>query len=423
MTDTTAPSTRKLVGFDNFVRVNPLSDKFDIECFHHLEFWTADATNTSRRFQWGLGMKQVAKSDLSTGNKHYASSVCTSNEITFVFTAPYGTKCDMEDSAPPHPAYDKDVAHKFINDHGMAVRAVGIKVGDAAAAFTAATANGAVPVLAPQTLTDAKTGEVCVLAEVKLFDDTVMRFISGNFSGPHLPNYEAVASPDVCYGLTKIDHTVSNVPNLFAAVDYVAGFTGFHEFGEFTAEDVGTVDSGLNSMVLASNNQRVLMPINEPTFGTKRKSQIQSYLEHNCGAGIQHIALKTNDILTTMKEMRDRTHIGGFDFMPKPDHGYYERTPARIGVDSLSAEFINQCEALGLLIDKDDMGILVQVFTKPLGDRPTVFIEIIQRIGCDIDPVTKEKVNQAPGCGGFGKGNFAELFKSIEDFERTFDKK
>jgi 4-hydroxyphenylpyruvate dioxygenase len=249
MADFTKPSERKLVGFDNFVRHNPMSDKFDIQCFHHIEFWTSDATNTSRRFQWGLGLRQVAKSDMSTGNKHYASSVCSSNEITFVFTAPYGTGCDMTDSECPHPVYDKAVAHKFISDHGLAVRAMGIKVGCAATAFTAATANGGVPVLAPQTLTDAKTGEVCVMAEVKMFDDVVMRFMSGNFSGPFIPKYEPVASPEICYGLQKIDHAVSNVPNLFAAVDYLAGLTGFHEFGEFTAADVGTVDSGLNSMV------------------------------------------------------------------------------------------------------------------------------------------------------------------------------
>lgn len=109
--------------------------------------------------------------------------------------------------------------------------------------------------------------------------------------------------------------------------------------------------------------------------------------------------------------------------MPSPDGGYYDRIPGRIGAGTLDDELLRQCRELGLLVDKDDQGVLIQVFTKPLGDRPTCFIEIIQRIGCDSDPVTKAKQEQTPGCGGFGKGNFGELFKSIEDFERSFDKK
>ncbi len=118
-----------------------------------------------------------------------------------------------------------------------------------------------------------------------------------------------------------------------------------------------------------------------------------------------------------------RQHIGGFEFMPAPDAGYYERIPKRIGEGTLDDATLAAVRELGLLVDKDDQGTLIQVFTKPLGDRPTVFVEIIQRIGCDIDPVTKAKQEQLPGCGGFGKGNFGELFKSIEDFERSFDKK
>lgn len=157
--------------------------RFEIQKFHHIEFWTSDATNTSRRFVWALGMQQVAKSDLSTGNKHYASFVLKSNDIVFAFTAPYGCACDATDSEAPHPAFDRAVAHKFVSDHGLAVRAMGIQVADAEVAFSTSVANGAVPSLAPQRLTDKVTGEVCVMAEVKMFDDTVLRFISGNFSG------------------------------------------------------------------------------------------------------------------------------------------------------------------------------------------------------------------------------------------------
>ncbi len=197
--------------------------------------------------------------------------------------------------------------------------------------------------------------------------------------------------------------------------------TGFHEFSEFTADDVGTVDSGLNSMVLASNNEYILMPVNEPTYGTKRRSQIQTYLEHNNGAGVQHIAILTNDVFATVREMRKRSLCGGFEFMPAPGPDYYKKIPDRIGHGVLSDEKLKELEELGLLADKDDQGVLLQVFTKPIGDRPTAFLEIIQRIGCDIDEQGHKK-EQTAGCGGFGKGNFSELFKSIENFEKSLEK-
>ncbi|MCG8462780.1 MAG: hypothetical protein MI919_41370, partial [Holophagales bacterium] len=195
----------------------------------------------------------------------------------------------------------------------------------------------------------------------------------------------------------------------------------FHEFAEFTAEDVGTVDSGLNSIVLANNNEYVLLPINEPTFGTKRKSQIQTYLEQNEGAGLQHLALKTNDIFSCLRKMRAVSDRGGFEFMPRPSDEYYRKLPNRIG-DSLTPEQYAAAEELGILVDKDDQGVLLQIFTKPVSDRATIFLEIIQRVGCEY--VQKGKngaatVMQKGGCGGFGKGNFTELFKSIENYERT----
>lgn len=253
-----------------------------------------------------------------------------------------------------------------------------------------------------------------------MFGDVVIRWQSGSFTGDFLPNYEPTPSPPITYGLQRIDHAVSNVPNLFEGVDYLMNATGMHEFSEFTAADVGTVDSGLNSMVCASNNEFVLLPVNEPTFGTKRKSQIQTYLEHNNGAGLQHIALKTDDIFATMRELKKRSLCGGFEFMPAPGKSYYEKVPSRIGADVLTPSELEELESLGLLADKDDQGVLLQVFTKPLGDRPTVFIEVIQRIGCDRTP-SGDKKEQAAGCGGFGKGNFSELFKSIEEFEKTLE--
>lgn len=307
-------------------------------------------------------------------------------------------------------------------DHGVAVRAIGIRVGCAKDAWEKCLANHGIGVLPPTELVDEATGKKMTISEVKMHgaqSDVVLRWMSGDFDGPFIPNYETVAvTKSNSVGLTRIDHIVSNVPKLFEAVDYICGMTGFHEFGEFTAEDVGTVDSGLNSMVLANNNEYVLMPVNEPTFGTPRKSQIQTYLEQNQGCGIQHIAVKTEDIFTTMREMKKRGECGGFDFMPAPNHEYYLRVPERIGKDVLTPAQLVELEELGLLADKDDQGVLLQVFTQPVFDRTTVFLEIIQRLGCDVDPKTGAKKEQTAGCGGFGKGNFSELFRSLENYEK-----
>lgn len=415
---------RKLVGHDNFVRHNPMTDKFDIDRFHHVEFWCSDAINVAKRFMFSLGMNMVAKSDLTTGNKSYCSYVVNSGDLTFVFTAPYAACLDREGSVEPHPGYDKDTVANFIVKHGLAVRAISIRCKDAAVAYERCVASGGTGVFAPQTLVDRDTGKSTTMSEIKLYGDTVIRWISGDFTGRCLPNYDSVAvTKPQNFGIYRVDHIVSNVPKLFEAVDYLMGTVGFHEFSEFTAEDVGTVDSGLNSMVLASNNEYVLLPVNEPTFGTRRKSQIQTFLEHNDGPGVQHIALKTDDIFYTISEMRKRGEVGGFDFMPAPGPDYYARIPSRIGEDTLTAEQLARVQELGLLVDKDDQGVLIQVFTQPTGDRPTVFMEIIERIGCDVDEATGEKKEQAAGCGGFGKGNFSELFKSIENYEKLCDVK
>lgn len=333
-------------------------------------------------------------------------------------------------------------------------------------AFEASVENGAIPVLPPTTLTEAVDGKVSslIIAEVKLYGDVVLRYVSPcssssdaelgrPYSGPYLPKYQPVLdAPLISYGITRLDHAVGNVPDLAEAVKYVSGFTGFHEFAEFTTEDVGTLDSGLNSLVLASNNELVLLPLNEPTHGTPRKSQIQTFLEQNEGPGLQHLALKTNDIFRTLREMQKRSAYGGFEFMPRPSDKYYRNLPSKVG-DALTAEQYALVEEMGVLVDVDDQGVLLQIFTKPLGDRPTVFIEIIERVGClrrrkldvgkeedsplpikalqgmEVDAekdkisdnglFVKPVVEQAAGCGGFGKGNFSELFKRIEEYERT----
>ena len=307
-------------------------------------------------------MHETQCSNLTTGNKHYSSTVLQSNQISFVFTAPYDNEeSQREGSTFPHPQYDQGMAHAFIKKHGLAVRAIGIQVGDAREAFEKSVENGAVGVCPPTELVDTASGNTMVVSEIKSVDDVVLRFVSGDFEGPFLPNMTPVNTPDINYGLTRMDHIVTNVPVLFDAVDYLIGAAGLHEFAEFTADDVGTVDSGLNSMVLANNSETVLMPFNEPTHGTKRQSQIQTYLDHNNGSGVQHIALKTDDIFRTMRELRQRSLCGGFEFMPAPNQFYYDNVPARIGEDTLTADQLKELQELGLLADRDDQGVLLQV--------------------------------------------------------------
>ena len=462
--------------------------------FHHVEFYTGDALMTAKRFELALGIPITCWSSLSTGNdvcvtyglecgvsyEHDGNNNSMSEPgegVRFLITAPLsramqkerttssggaGSKVQM--TAPnPLPGYDVHAAHEFYSRHGLAVRAVGVQVTDAKVAYESAVKNGAVGVTEPTVLENfneevvtMKQQQECQMAEVSLYGDVVLRFIS--FSGgdtvddnedapttqqqqqqqqqpmpflPHLSPYPSYKHTKPTYGLARLDHTVGNVPNLLQTQEYIQKFTGYHKFAEFTPEDIGTVDSGLNSVVLASDNEAVLLPLNEPTEG-RRKSQIQTYLEQNEGPGLQHIAIKTNDIFDTISKMRyAEENYGGFELMVRPSDEYYKELPSRLG-DKLSEEEYKRLEELGILADADDEGVLLQIFTKPLSDRPTLFLEIIQRIGCVIEDVDddiamnaesdnarKGKIKERPGCGGFGQGNFRELFKAIEDHEKT----
>ncbi|XP_045787079.1 4-hydroxyphenylpyruvate dioxygenase [Trifolium pratense] len=432
-TQTQAQTGFKLLGFKNFVRANPKSDRFKVKRFHHVEFWCTDATNTARRFSWGLGMPIVAKSDLSTGNLKHASYLLRSGDLNFLFSAAYSPSISLSSpsSTASIPTFDASTCFAFSASHGLAVRAVAVEVEDAELAFTTSVNHGAIPVAPPVNLENGVK-----LAEVRLYGDVVLRYVSYNNPNDNpnqnpdpnhrfLPGFESVSdessNSSLDFGIRRLDHAVGNVPELSSALKYLKEFTGFHEFAEFTAEDVGTSESGLNSVVLANNEETVLFPMNEPVYGTKRKSQIETYLEHNEGAGLQHLALKSEDIFRTLREMRKRSGIGGFEFMPSPPPTYYRNLKNRVG-DVLSDEQIKECEELGILVDRDDQGTLLQIFTKPIGDRPTIFIEIIQRVGCMLKD-EEGKEYQKGGCGGFGKGNFSELFKSIEEYEKTLETK
>jgi 4-hydroxyphenylpyruvate dioxygenase len=307
---------------------------------------------------------------------------------------------------------------------------VGIVVENVTKAYFGAVDNGAMGVVEPTLVKSYCGGHDYELAEIQLYGDVVLRLInfkeanvsmSNGSDAPFLPHLAPYPSrknkPN--YGLTRLDHTVGNVPNLLEAQKYIQSFSNYHPFAEFTPEDIGTVDSGLNSVVLASKNEEVLLPLNEPTEG-KRKSQIQTFLEQNEGPGLQHIAIKTDDIFETITKMRyAEENLGGFELMVRPSDGYYRELPDRLG-DKLTEEQYSKLEELGILADADEDGVLLQIFTKPLGDRPTLFIEIIQRIGCVLNENDQSKaLNVKPGCGGFGQGNFRELFKAIEDHEKT----
>lgn len=417
----------RLKGFEDFVRTNPMTDKFGVRHFHHVEIYCGDATNTCKRFCHGLGMNVIGKSDLSTGNTEHASYCASSGDVKMLFTAPaaalgdngvpeniraminYDEDKDGTRASSPFPHFQTLDRQNFFQKHGTGVGAVALEVNDVKEAYEVLMANGASFVLEPSVVDDKYGQGSVIIAEVKLYGDVVLRLINvDNFDGAFLPNFEDVASSGGAYGISRFDHIVGNVWELSSVQTQLMEMTGFHTFAEFVAEDVGTVDSGLNSVVLASNNEKVLLPLNEPTFGTSKKSQIQTYLEQNNGAGVQHMALFTTDIFETMRKMRTASNSGGFEFMPAQPPAYYKNLPSRIGEDALTSEQMRQVEELGLLVDKDDQGILIQIFTKPVGDRPTLFLEIIQRVGCD-----------TPGCGGFGKGNFKDLFKSIEDFEES----
>jgi len=408
---TTTTTIDEVRGFAEFQRENPRSDKFEVLGFDHVEFWCGDASTTCRRWAHGLGMPIVAKSDASTGNTECASYMLGTGELRFMFTAP----TSVNGTGSPFPSFSGDECHSFFRTHGLAVRAVCLRVKDAREAYEASVTAGARPGSAPSTITDS-AGRSSRVAEVELYGDVVLRFVEPSSDTEDLlPGFESV--PDSEAGpktsIDRIDHVVGNVWELLPVANYLTAITGFHEFAEFVAADVGTVESGLNSLVLASNDERVLLPLNEPTYGTKRQSQIQTYLEHAHGPGVQHIALHTGDIFETIAHMRKASPFGGFELMDRPSDEYYRELPNRLG-DSLSPSQYKEVERLGILADKDDQeGVLLQIFTKPVGDRPTLFLEIIQRLGCIEDG------KQLPACGGFGRGNFRELFKSIEDYERS----
>lgn len=343
----------------------------------HLEVWVGNALQATHFHRSALGFDEIAYLGPETGVADRVSHVLRQGDIHLVLTSAL---------EPGHPIA------RHVRRHGDGVRAVAFDVVDAAAAHEVAVARGACSAAPPRRLRD-DGGEV-VLASIAAYGDTVHTFVTReHHDGPWLPGYVGSQRPAIGggVGLTAVDHVVANVEQggLASWGAWYVRVLGMHALQEFTRDEVSSHESGLSSRVYGDVLGKVTLPINEPGDG-ERRSQVQEFLDAYGGAGIQHLALATNDIVATVTAMRAR----GIGFLAAPD-GYHERTRNRLGEIGVPW---GQLEDLGIMVDKDGEGHLLQIFTRPLQDRPTLFLEIIQR----------------EGAIGFGAGNFAALFQALE---------
>ncbi len=349
-----------------------------IEATDHIEFYVGNAKQAAYFYRSAMGFRLIAYRGPETGTRDAVSYVLEQGKIRFVLTTPL---------QPAGPISD------HILRHGDGVKCIALTVPDARDAWNQTVTRGAISAGAPSCLTD-EHGEVR-LSAIQLYGDSVHTFVErGSYHGPFLPGFEAVTGDDPVTrqtGLLYIDHVVGNVGwgEMNRWVDFYSHVMGFRMFKHFDDQDISTEYSALMSKVMANGNERVRFPINEPAQG-KRKSQIEEYLDFYGGPGVQHLALATNDIVETVTRLRDQ----GIEFLRVPTT-YYDELEARVGkID----EPIHELANLGILVDRDDEGYMLQIFTKPVQDRPTVFFEVIQR----------------KGSRSFGKGNFKALFEAIE---------
>ena len=363
-------STRPLVA--------PGSGTVDFMPLHgidHLELYVGNAKQAAFYFCEAFGFQEVAYAGLETGVRDRVSHVLRQGRITLVLT---GTLREGTDVA----------AHHHL--HGDGVSVIALSVPDADHAYRTAVERGATGVAEPRVISD-EHGSV-TLASIATYGETQHTFVERSaYTGPFLPGYAARKAATSGAGLLTIDHVVGNVElgRMEEWVAFYADVFGMTEMVHFGDGDVSTEYSALMSKVVADGRGRVKFPINEPAEG-KRRSQIDEYLEFYAGAGVQHLAVTTRDIVATVEHLAAR----GVEFLRTPE-SYYDDVPARIGP---MAEAVEDLRRLGILVDRDEEGYLLQIFTKPVGDRPTVFLEIIER----------------HGARGFGEGNFKALFEAIE---------
>jgi 4-hydroxyphenylpyruvate dioxygenase len=346
-----------------------------LKSIHHIELLVGNAKQAAYYYRNAFGFSQICYAGPETGVRDQASYVLEQGKIRLVVSTPMFSTDPMAD---------------HLRNHGDGVLDIAFLVDDVDAVFHEAVARGARVARAPYDMQD-QHGRVR-RAKIRAYGDTLHSLLSlADYSGPFLPGYQVRRKPAASAGLRAIDHVVGNVEDgrMNDWGNYYDKVLGFHRFMSFDDKDISTEFSALRSTVMADPSERIKFPINEPAEG-RRKSQIKEYLEYNGGPGVQHIALLTGDIVHTVSVLRDN----GVEFLRTPD-SYYELIWDRVGeIEECTDDIRN----LGILVDRDENGYLLQIFTKPVEDRPTLFYEIIQRHGCQ----------------AFGKGNFKSLFESIE---------
>jgi 4-hydroxyphenylpyruvate dioxygenase len=348
----------------------------------YVEFYVGNAKQAAHYYKTAFGYQSLAYAGLETGIKDRTSYVLAQDKIRLVFTTPLNENSPIND---------------HLRKHGDGVKVVALWVEDATSAYNETIKRGARSFMEPTTETD-EFGQV-VRSGIYTYGETVHVFVERkNYSGTFLPGYKEWKSdynPEST-GLKYIDHMVGNVGwnEMNTWVKFYEDVMGFVNFLSFDDKQIHTEYSALMSKVMSNGNGRIKFPINEPAEGKKR-SQIEEYLDFYGGPGVQHIAIATDDIIKTVSQLRAR----GIEFLSAPPSEYYKAIPERLGQHmGMMKEDISKIEELAIMVDADEDGYLLQIFTKPQQDRPTLFFEIIQRMGAK----------------GFGAGNFKALFESIE---------
>jgi 4-hydroxyphenylpyruvate dioxygenase len=369
MAKDTAPTIKKIY--------KEAGDFLPLNGTDYVEFYVGNAKQAAHYYKTAFGFQSLAYKGLETGNKDYASYVIEQDKIRIVLTTPLNSKSPI---------------NEHLKKHGDAIKVVALWVDDATKSFEETTKRGAKPFMIP-TKEEDENGYV-VRSGIYTYGETVHLFVERkNYNGVFLPGYSAWKSDynPTSTGLKYVDHMVGNVGwnEMDTWVDYYEKIMGFVNLLTFDDKAISTEYSALMSKVMSNGNGRIKFPINEPAEG-KKKSQIEEYITFYEGQGVQHLAMATDNIIETVTTLKNR----GVEFLSIPTT-YYDELQDRVGkID----ENVSELAKLGILVDRDDEGYMLQIFTKPVEDRPTLFYEIIQR----------------KGAKSFGAGNFKALFESIE---------